>query len=402
MTAGNDFDPALDQPTLFSARVTPHRSLNRTGFLVLMAFIGAVSFVAGVAFCLMGAWPVLGFFGLDVLVIYWAFRINFRSADATEDIVVTPSELRVRRVSHRGHVMEWTLNPLWVQLEQTGDPEFGIERLYLVSRGRRVSVGHFLGPDEKASFSKALLAALQTAKRGITYNPINLNGLSEIGWFGRRMSPKSDPMMTLPYMTSAWPSRAPRTPRCATTTRCAAPSPSSRSTGATQPTIEAMADAAAVTPDELHHLFRRWAGLTPKAFMQALTLDHAKGLLRDSASVLDAALDSGLSGPGRLHDLFVTHEAMSPGEWKNGGAGMTLRYGFHASPVRHRDRDRERPRAGGACLRRSRRGAGGVRRHEAALAERDLCRGPRRHRRLSRNASSIRGCGGRTSRCAWS
>jgi AraC family transcriptional regulator of adaptative response/methylated-DNA-[protein]-cysteine methyltransferase len=66
--------------------------------------------------------------------------------------------------------------------------------------------------------------------------------------------------------------------------------------------------------------------------MQALTLDHAKGLLRDSASVLDAALDSGLSGPGRLHDLFVTHEAMSPGEWKNGGAGMTLRYGFHPSP----------------------------------------------------------------------
>ena len=99
-----------------------------------------------------------------------------------------------------------------------------------------------------------------------------------------------------------------------------------------QPTIESVADAAAVTPDELHHLFRRWAGLTPKAFMQALTLDHAKNLLRDSASVLDAALDSGLSGPGRLHDLFVTHEAMSPGEWKNGGGGMTLRFGFHASP----------------------------------------------------------------------
>src|SRR5467141_4977444 len=100
----------------------------------------------------------------------------------------------------------------------------------------------------------------------------------------------------------------------------------------TQPTIEAMADAAAVTPDELHRLFRRWAGLTPKDFMQALTLDHAKGLLRGSATVLDAALDSGLSGPGRLHDLFVTHEAMSPGEWKNGSTGMTLRYGFHSSP----------------------------------------------------------------------
>src|SRR6478672_10607129 len=99
-----------------------------------------------------------------------------------------------------------------------------------------------------------------------------------------------------------------------------------------QPTIEAMAEAASLTPDELHHLFRRWASLTPKAFMQALTLDHAKSLLRDSASVLDAALDSGLSGPGRLHDLFVTHEAMSPGEWKNGGAGLTLSYGFHPSP----------------------------------------------------------------------
>jgi AraC family transcriptional regulator, regulatory protein of adaptative response / methylated-DNA-[protein]-cysteine methyltransferase len=99
-----------------------------------------------------------------------------------------------------------------------------------------------------------------------------------------------------------------------------------------QPTIEAMADAAGVTPDELHHLFRRWASLTPKAFMQALTLDHAKILLRDSASVLDAALDSGLSGPGRLHDLFITHEAMSPGEWKNGGTGLILRYGFHPSP----------------------------------------------------------------------
>src|SRR5437773_11120776 len=111
MTAGNDFDPPLDQPTLFSARVTPHRSLNRTGFLVLMSFIGAVSFVAGVAVWLMGAWPVFGFFGLDVLVIYWAFRINFRRANATEDILVTPSELRVRRVSPRGPVAEWVLHP---------------------------------------------------------------------------------------------------------------------------------------------------------------------------------------------------------------------------------------------------------------------------------------------------
>jgi uncharacterized membrane protein len=172
MTVSNDCDPELDQPELFSARLTPHRSLNRTGFLVLMAFITVISFAAGVVFWWIGAWPVFGFFGLDVLVIYWAFRINFRSARAFEEISVTPSELRVRRVSHRGHVMEWVLNPLWVQLDQKTHAEFGIERLYLVSRGRRVSIGSFLGPDEKASFAKALVAALQSAKRGITYNPL--------------------------------------------------------------------------------------------------------------------------------------------------------------------------------------------------------------------------------------
>jgi AraC family transcriptional regulator of adaptative response/methylated-DNA-[protein]-cysteine methyltransferase len=98
-----------------------------------------------------------------------------------------------------------------------------------------------------------------------------------------------------------------------------------------QPEIEQIAEAAGVTPTELHHLFRRWAGLTPKAFLQALTLDSARNLLRDSASVLDASYEVGLSGPGRLHDLFVTHEAMSPGEWKSGGEGTTISYGFHPS-----------------------------------------------------------------------
>src|SRR3954466_25224 len=99
-----------------------------------------------------------------------------------------------------------------------------------------------------------------------------------------------------------------------------------------QPEIEAIAAAAGVSAGDLHHLFRRWAGLTPKAFVAALTLDHARRLLRDSASVLDASYEVGLSGPGRLHDLFVTHEAMSPGEWKVGGEGLSIAYGFHASP----------------------------------------------------------------------
>src|SRR6266436_10004528 len=172
MTASNDFDLTLDPPKLFSAQLTPHRSLNRTGFLVLMTFLSTVSFAAGLAFLLMGAWPVFGFFGLDVLVIYWAFRVNFRDAKATEEIRVTPSELRIRRVSHRGQVVEWVLNPLWVQLDQKIHAEFGIEKLYLVSKGRSISIAQFLGADEKASFAKALNAALQAARRGPTYNPV--------------------------------------------------------------------------------------------------------------------------------------------------------------------------------------------------------------------------------------
>ena len=99
-----------------------------------------------------------------------------------------------------------------------------------------------------------------------------------------------------------------------------------------QPEIDTIAAAAGVSASELHHLFRRWAAITPKAFLQALTLEHARRLLRDSASVLDVSFEVGLSGPGRLHDLFVTHEAMSPGEWKSGGDGLTMSYGFHPSP----------------------------------------------------------------------
>jgi uncharacterized membrane protein len=171
MTAGNHFDPE-EAPQLFSALLTPHRSLNRTGFLVVMAFVSVVSFAAGLAFLLMGAWPVLGFFGLDLLAIYWAFRINFRHARASEEILVTPSELRVRRISHRGHVMEFVLNPLWVQLNRETHAEYGIEKLYLVSKGRHIAIAGFLGPDEKASFAKALTEALQAARRGPTYNPV--------------------------------------------------------------------------------------------------------------------------------------------------------------------------------------------------------------------------------------
>jgi uncharacterized membrane protein len=172
MTTGNDFDPDTAEPELFAALLTPHRSLNRTGFLVVMMFLSVVSFGTGVACLMMGAWPVCGFLGLDVLAIYFAFRINFRRALASEQISVTPSALRLRRVSHRGHVMEWVFNPLWVRLDQEADDEYGLERLYLSSRGKRVSVGSFLSPAEKASFSKALIAALAAARRGPSYTPV--------------------------------------------------------------------------------------------------------------------------------------------------------------------------------------------------------------------------------------
>ena len=99
-----------------------------------------------------------------------------------------------------------------------------------------------------------------------------------------------------------------------------------------QPSLDEVAAHLGLSATHLNHIFRRWAGITPKAFLQALTLDHARALLRANASLLDTALEVGLSGPGRLHDLFVTHEAMSPGEWKAKGAGLTLTYGFHPWP----------------------------------------------------------------------
>jgi AraC family transcriptional regulator of adaptative response/methylated-DNA-[protein]-cysteine methyltransferase len=99
-----------------------------------------------------------------------------------------------------------------------------------------------------------------------------------------------------------------------------------------QPQIEAIASHVGVSSSHLHFLFQRWAGITPKAFLQAVTIDHARRLLREDASLLDASLELGLSGPSRLHDLFVTHEKMTPGDFKTGGAGLVLSYGYHPSP----------------------------------------------------------------------
>ncbi|MHA1188844.1 MAG: methylated-DNA--[protein]-cysteine S-methyltransferase [Alphaproteobacteria bacterium] len=99
-----------------------------------------------------------------------------------------------------------------------------------------------------------------------------------------------------------------------------------------QPALEEIAAHLGTDPTRLHKTFRRWAGLTPKAFLQAITIDHARTLLEQSATVLDTTYEVGLSGPGRLHDLFVTHEAMTPGDIRSRGAGLTISYGFHNSP----------------------------------------------------------------------
>jgi len=163
----DDNDPLAEQE-IFSAVITPHRSLTPRGFLVLMLCLGCLSFVSGVIFVSIGAWPVFGFFGLDVLLVYFAFRANFRSARGYEQVKVTPFELTVRKVSHRGGVREYTLNPLWVRLERIVHEEFGIERLFLVSRGQRLTIAAALGPDEKATFADALSNALGEARRGPT------------------------------------------------------------------------------------------------------------------------------------------------------------------------------------------------------------------------------------------
>ena len=161
------------EPTIFSAVITPHRSLPRTGFLLLMAAFGAVSFIAGMVFLIAGAWPVFGFFGLDVLLLYWAFRLNYRHAGAYEEVKVTACALTVRKVSHRGRAREWVLNPLWVKLDKVVHEDFGIERLFLVTRGKQLAIASFLGPDEKASFARQLGHALNEAKRGPTRTALN-------------------------------------------------------------------------------------------------------------------------------------------------------------------------------------------------------------------------------------
>jgi uncharacterized membrane protein len=150
----------------FSAILTPYRSLGPNGFLLLMLFVGAVSFVSGLAFLLMGAWPVFGFFGLDALLIWLAFRLNYASAQAYEEVIVSRTEIIIRKVGPGKRRQEYRFNPFWVRLSVTKLEDEGVTKLSLTSRGKNVDLGNFLNPDDRTSFAGAMANALATAKTG--------------------------------------------------------------------------------------------------------------------------------------------------------------------------------------------------------------------------------------------
>ena len=163
MTGGNA-NARDDDPAIFAARLSPYRSLSAVGFNLLMIAIAGISFVAGLAFWLMGAWPVVGFFGLDILLIQLAFRLNYRAAKAYEEVEVTRDSLTVRKVSASGRTREYTFNPYWARLEVDRRPDRLISRLRIASHGRRLDIASFLGPEERESFSAAFSAALAEAR----------------------------------------------------------------------------------------------------------------------------------------------------------------------------------------------------------------------------------------------
>ncbi len=162
-----DADPAT--AVLFATRLHPHRSLTVGQFRTLLACVAAASFVATLPFVIMGAWPVAGFMGLDVLGVYIAFKVNFRAARAYEDVEVTTIELLLAKVDPKGLRAEWRFNPSWVRLERKEHIEFGMQRLDLVARGDRIEVASFLGPDAKERFADDLGRALAEARRGFRY-----------------------------------------------------------------------------------------------------------------------------------------------------------------------------------------------------------------------------------------
>ncbi len=147
----------------FSAVLTPHRSLSPRGFLILMSIISIVSFAAGMVFVMAGAWPVLGFFGLDVLLIYFAFKLNYHAGRAYETISISGSTLTVTKVLASGRTRQFTFNPYWARVDLRSQPGRA-SVLRLTSHGRSLIVGSFLSEDERLEFATALREALASHK----------------------------------------------------------------------------------------------------------------------------------------------------------------------------------------------------------------------------------------------
>lgn len=147
----------------FRAVLTPHRSLSQSGFLLIMIAVGVVSFFVGTAFMLMGAWPVMGFFGLDVALIYWAFKRNYRDGRASETIEVTPQSVHLTRIDPRGRETVLDFNTYWVRvaLDERSD---GRSHLSLILRDRKTRIADFLSDDERRDFAEVLSAELMSAR----------------------------------------------------------------------------------------------------------------------------------------------------------------------------------------------------------------------------------------------
>ena len=144
---------------LFDATLQPNTSLQPKGFLLLMAAIVSVSFVAGMIFMLMGAWPVMGFLGLDVALVYLAFRTNYRWARMYETVRLASDSLLVERVSASGKVRRWRFQPYWLRVN-IDNPVSHDSQLVLSSHGKRLRIGSFLSPDERLQVAHALKDAL--------------------------------------------------------------------------------------------------------------------------------------------------------------------------------------------------------------------------------------------------
>lgn len=159
-----DSNPDTRPQILFSAVLKPHRSLSPRGFALLLMLVASTCFASGLLFWSMGAWPIAGFFGLDILAIQIAFRLNYRAGRAMEIVEMTPGSLTVRRVAPDGREEDFTFNPYWARFEIERHPEWGVTRMALASHGRRLPIGDFLGPDDRDSFAAAMQKALADAR----------------------------------------------------------------------------------------------------------------------------------------------------------------------------------------------------------------------------------------------